>query len=589
MISVSGEIRLYNSKKEKIAFLRDQCKEENPSFLAFAETNLNESIKDAEFEIEGYSHATSHRMKRVGGGVIIYVRNDLTYKILASESDEMCSIVAVYINELNLTVFMAYRPPPNSKNQYHGEILEESFKNIIIKNIKRVMSEFNTPMPDIILTGDFNFPKASWKAGIGAILPDLKSNKKSLQQLIEVATELNLLQKVTEGTRETRNGGQNILELIFTNNHELISNIYIHPSALTDHKYIICETSHISYPYNSQPFQSNETNLSTFNYETADWKTIKSKLSMIRWSEILEMHKTSEEKLRKIMEIVLNVIEKNCEKFKNPRGKHTNKIPRERRILMRKKKTLKSKLKGTNLSIKRKFHLEQNIKDIENKLLSSHKQEKIDDEARAIKNIKINPKHFFAYSKKKLKTKNVIGPFRINDQIINTLKEISEKISDQYSSSFSIPDKNFKISNPEEFFDTNLKNGTPMLSDFQFNENSIIDAIKDISNNSAPGPDHFPVKLLKECAEELSVPLYILWRYSLDNGDVASLLKTAIICPILKPGSQRDHPKAYRPVLLTSHVIKVFERIIRKSLDYLQENNLLPDNQHGFLITNMAS
>ena len=70
----------------------------------------------------------------------------------------------------------------------------------------------------------------------------------------------------------------------------------------------------------------------------------------------------------------------------------------------------------------------------------------------------------------------------------------------------------------------------------------------------------------------------------MDNGDVASLLKTAIICPILKPGSQRDHPKAYRPVSLTSHVIKVFERIIRKSLvEYLQENNLLPDNQHGFI------
>ncbi|CAL4131540.1 unnamed protein product, partial [Meganyctiphanes norvegica] len=89
---------------------------------------------------------------------------------------------------------------------------------------------------------------------------------------------------------------------------------------------------------------------------------------------------------------------------------------------------------------------------------------------------------------------------------------------------------------------------------------------------------------MKACAEELSTPLYILWRHSLDSGDIASLLKSAVICPILKPGSQRNHPKAYRPVSLASHIIKVFERIIRKALvEYLQEHDLLPENQHGFI------
>ena len=39
----------------------------------------------------------------------------------------------------------------------------------------------------------------------------------------------------------------------------------------------------------------------------------------------------------------------------------------------------------------------------------------------------------------------------------------------------------------------------------------------------------------------------------------------------------------YRPISLTSHVIKVFERIIRKNLvEYLEENQLLCSNQHGF-------
>ena len=60
-----------------------------------------------------------------------------------------------------------------------------------------------------------------------------------------------------------------------------------------------------------------------------------------------------------------------------------------------------------------------------------------------------------------------------------------------------------------------------VLGDIDFTQKSIIDAIKEIKNNAAPGTDRFPVVLMKECAEELSEPLYILWRYSLNNGDIA--------------------------------------------------------------------
>merc|ERR1711888_516748 len=106
----------------------------------------------------------------------------------------------------------------------------------------------------------------------------------------------------------------------------------------------------------------------------------------------------------------------------------------------------------------------------------------------------------------------------------------------------------------------------PNLCDINFTQKYIIDAIGDVKNNAAPGTDRFPATLLKKCAEELSEPLYILWRHSLDYGDIAPMLKTAVICPILKPGSPRNHPKSYRPVSLTSHIIKVFERVIRTAL-----------------------
>ena len=62
--------------------------------------------------------------------------------------------------------------------------------------------------------------------------------KNSLQQIINVASDFNLLQKVSFGTRKSKLGNSNILELIFTNNHELITNIYGEHSEISDYDYI---------------------------------------------------------------------------------------------------------------------------------------------------------------------------------------------------------------------------------------------------------------------------------------------------------------------------------------------------------------
>ena len=54
-----------------------------------------------------------------------------------------------------------------------------------------------------------------------------------------------------------------------------------------------------------------------------------------------------------------------------------------------------------------------------------------------------------------------------------------------------------------------------------------------------------------------------------------------IICPVHKGGS-RAVPKNYRPVALTSHLIKVFERVLRRELvRHIERLGLLPDGQHG--------
>merc|ERR1712033_122130 len=91
-----------------------------------------------------------------------------------------------------------------------------------INNIYSEINKHKAPTPDIILTGNFNFPKAHWSAGIGTLKSDCLCNRYSLKELLNVASHYNLLQTVTEGTRNTLRGDVNILDLIFTNNHNLI-------------------------------------------------------------------------------------------------------------------------------------------------------------------------------------------------------------------------------------------------------------------------------------------------------------------------------------------------------------------------------
>ncbi|KAL5251911.1 hypothetical protein ACHWQZ_G014894 [Mnemiopsis leidyi] len=68
----------------------------------------------------------------------------------------------------------------------------------------------------------------------------------------------------------------------------------------------------------------------------------------------------------------------------------------------------------------------------------------------------------------------------------------------------------------------------------------------------------------------------------MSSGVVPSYYKTGYVTPLFKKGS-RCEAVNYRPVTLTSHVVKVYERVIRKHMiQYLDSNSLLSDKQHGF-------
>ena len=68
----------------------------------------------------------------------------------------------------------------------------------------------------------------------------------------------------------------------------------------------------------------------------------------------------------------------------------------------------------------------------------------------------------------------------------------------------------------------------------------------------------------------------------MSKGVVPSFYKKAHVTPQYKKGDRAAAVNC-RPVSLTSHVIKLYECIVRKvMIKYIEENNILSDKQHGF-------
>ena len=240
---------------------------------------------------------------------------------------------------------------------------------------------------------------------------------------------------------------------------------------------------------------------------------------------------------------------------------------------MRKRTRLRKKLKSATQDVK-KNSIKSKLVEIELKLQDSYKLQQAREEEEAVSAIKVNPKFFYAYSRKRQKTKSPVGPLNnCSGSLINDPAEMAEILADQYNSAFSTPSGSATSHTPQSI---------DIIEDLEFSEEHIIKAISEIANQSAAGPDRFPALLLKNCKETLSKPLYLIWRTSLDTGEIPTIFKRSVITPIYK-GGDKTLPKNYRPVALTSHLVKIFEKVLRNALvSFIERNNLLNPNQHGF-------
>ena len=120
-----------------------------------------------------------------------------------------------------------------------------------------------------------------------------------------------------------------------------------------------------------------------------------------------------------------------------------------------------------------------------------------------------------------------------------------------------------------------------MLEDVEITFDKVKEALSKLSSKAAPGPDGVVADCLKLGGSEMTNFLVLLFRSSMDSSDVPQLVWTALITPAFKAG-ERSQAKNYRPIALTSHLSKVFERVIRPQIVFFLESlGLMDGTQHG--------
>ena len=532
--------------------------------ISFTESHLNENILDAEINIKGFELYRQDRKEASKGGIVTYIKETISpmAKIVTAGSKGQVEYLCIYFKDKDLLFITIYRPPADNHRDF-SEVLR--CINECIDSLPRT--------PSIILTGDFNCPRIHWSNGLAINSPAGLGQSSSPSSLITFANSHFLNQVVEQPTRD-----RNILDLLFTNNFDIFSKIEVLKTPfLSDHNLIIANTT-LSQPREFVPYADpNQNSFKSLNFfhRNINWEAISQEIGAINWESQFENHGV-QENFDFLRTEILKVATKHVPKKRAFRKKKKF-IPQDRKILMKKQKILSGKIAACRNPSQIARHVE-NIASIERSLKTSHDNEQKRKEDRAIECMKgEDSNYFFKYAKSKTKIKTQIGPFEKDGLFIQDPKQKAEALKEHFESVFTIPD----VSDPEEQAPS-LQIPEATLEDFQITEENIAAQIKELRKKAAAGPDDIPAVLLKNCLNSVKGPLCKFWNKSFQEGSIPEILKTGIITPIYK-GNDRQQTVNYRPVSLTSNVMKIFEKLIRKKIaEHMENNELFNTNQHGF-------
>ena len=162
-------------------------------------------------------------------GVALYVRDDqaIFSEVVFTYSNRVIEAIGLQLKSLNLLLVVLYRQPDDRERNHRSTSKEFGH---FLGELDEFLASQSPPAPDIVVMGDFNLPHGDWSGG-ESTQGATGDEGDMVRALNELTFSHFLVQQVECPTH--KDGG--MLDLIFTNNGDLIHNFNVLPSPKSDH------------------------------------------------------------------------------------------------------------------------------------------------------------------------------------------------------------------------------------------------------------------------------------------------------------------------------------------------------------------
>ena len=481
------------------------------------------------------------KFRKNGGGVLIAHRTDIDISSVkfskVSVQAELLSVIIKTQCGRNFCISTFYRVGTLGLDNF------ESFKKhfVTLASARKLQRH--------ILVGDFNLASVSW--------PDGQSSCQLHSSFVNFLTDdLGHTQLINSPTHKSGN----TLDLVFTNIQSLIKNVKVldqNEMCMSDH-FCITFNIDVKTKYIKQPKRK------IFNYSKGNFRGLNSELFSIDWDSIFECNDPylAWSRFRGVLGAACDRwIPKKTIKSQFQPPWYDSECDR----VLRNKEKWRIRHKGSNSeSHKQKFRaFRTKFKNMMDERMRLSVEDDSDDA--------LISKKFWTYVKSKSKSTRIPETVKYHNRFRNNPSDQAALFNEYFYEQFS----------QESDYGIDIDFRDDCFSSLVFSREDVLLILKKLNPNKAPGPDGIHGKVLKNCAHSLAYPLSVLFNLSFSTGCIPPDWKLALVVPVHKKGD-KSSVENYRPISLTSLVMKVFERCIKTAL-YAACSDLLDNRQHGFV------
>ena len=522
-----------------------------PDIVLINETWLNEHVHSNEIVNENFykifrldrSKQDKEKYHKVGGGgVLILVKQGVNIETKLVSVTCSLPILSIEIrfhdfSKICLSTFYRY----GYSDHTTFELAEAYYRELFTKYNK------------IIIIGDLNLCSVKdW---------DNPQSPSSLESsYIDLFNDLGFKCLINSSTHKDGN----ILDLVLTNQPGLIRNIDIEED-------LICPSDHSSITFKifKNVTRKKITKRKIFNYKEADWDGLSHEIRSYDWYSIFRNRSIAEAWIlfkSKLDISMRKFIPMKNVKFRNQPPWFDTEVFHMSKI----KDKLRKISKKTNSPDDRKFFLQ--CKARFKQMVIEKKRDFITaDPCNTPDNSMVNKK-FWSFVKSNTKCGRIPDVVHYKGRYRSDKTDQCESFNNFFSDQFSeSSDYDIKI----DFTSRSAPDTSWLTSSIIFNH------LRKVKPSKAPGPDGISGQILKNCASALSFPLSLLFNISYHHGSLPEDWRSAHIVPIHKKG-KKDDIENYRPVSLTSLVMKIFEKCVHTEIFEICKSHITP-TQHGFL------